>query len=288
MAKPVFRFAPSPNGLLHLGHAYSALLNQKMARAAGGKLLLRIEDIDTTRCTQKLETQMLKDLEWIGFEWDEKPRRQSEHFEDYAQALKKLEELGLIYPSSLSRGQIKKLITEKENHGESWPKDPDGTPLYPGCEKELSKTEHIHLIANSQTYALRIDMEKAAEKIEHEISWIEIGFEKPIIGEPLNWGDVILARKDFPVSYHLCCTLDDASQGITHVVRGKDLYHATSIHILLYELLDLKTPLYHHHKLILDDNSDKLSKSKAHTSLMELRQSGMTAEELQTKLGFIE
>jgi len=150
----------------------------------------------------------------------------------------------LIYPSSLSRGQIKKLITEKENHGESWPKDPDGTPLYPGCEKELSKTEHIHLIANSQTYALRIDMEKAAEKIGHEISWIEMGFEKPIIGKPLNWGDV-----------------------------GKDLYHATSIHILLYELLDLKTPLYHHHKLILDDNSDKLSKSKAHTSLMELRQS---------------
>lgn len=288
MTKPVFRFAPSPNGHLHLGHAYSALLNQKMAREMEGKLLLRIEDIDTTRCTQELETQMLRDLEWIGFEWDEKPRRQSEHFEEYAQALEKLKALDLIYPSNLSRSEIKKIIAEKEAQGVNWSKDPDGTPLYPGDERTLSTDQHAALISSSQTYALRLNMQKAVQCIKQEISWTEIDRDKPIVEEPLDWGDVILARKGFPVSYHLCCTLDDALQGITHVVRGKDLYHATSIHALLYKLLELQSPLYHHHELILDDNREKLSKSKNHTSLKDLRNTGMTTEQLKEILGFID
>ena len=288
MGKAVFRFAPSPNGHLHMGHAYSALLNQKMAREIGGKLLLRIEDIDTTRCTPELETQLLHDLEWIGFEWDETPRRQSEHFEDYAQALEKLAKLDLVYPSALSRGEIKKIIQTKKESGEDWPIDPDGSPLYPGNERKLDKAEQLQMMSEAQTYALRIDMEKAVGHIGHEVSWTEMEHKQPIIGDPQLWGDVILARKDFPVSYHLCCTLDDALQGITHVVRGKDLYHATSIHSLLYALLELEKPVYHHHELILDDNLEKLSKSKNHTSLKELKQAGMTSALLKQKLGFIE
>jgi glutamyl-Q tRNA(Asp) synthetase len=288
MEKAVFRFAPSPNGHLHMGHAYSALLNQKMAREIGGKLLLRIEDIDTTRCTPELETQMLHDLEWIGFEWDETPRRQSEHFEDYAQALEKLAKLDLVYPSALSRGEIKKIIQTKKESGEDWPSDPDGSPLYPGDERKLDKAEQLQMMSEAQTYALRIDMEKAVRHIGHKISWTEMERVEPIVGDPQLWGDVILARKDFPVSYHLCCTLDDALQGITHVVRGKDLYHATSIHSLLYALLELEKPVYHHHELILDDKLEKLSKSKNHTSLKELKQAGMTSELLKQKLGFIE
>ena len=144
------------------------------------------------------------------------------------------------------------------------------------------------MMSEAQTYALRIDMEKAVRHIGHEISWTEMEHDQPIIGDPQLWGDVILARKDFPVSYHLCCTLDDALQGITHVVRGKDLYHATSIHSLLYALLELEKPVYHHHELILDDNLEKLSKSKNHTSLKELKQAGMTSELLKKKIGFIE
>lgn len=287
MKKPVFRFAPSPNGHLHMGHAYSALLNQKMAREAGGKLLLRIEDIDTQRCTPELETQMLHDLEWIGFEWDEKPRRQSEHFDDYAQALETLNALGLIYPSNLSRKQIKTMIAEKEMAGLNWPKDPDGTPVYPGNERELSKATHAKIISESKTYALRLNMQKSIQYLETIIGWNEIGHDEPVFITPMIWGDIILARKEFPVSYHLCCTLDDALQGITHVVRGKDLYHATSIHALLSELLKLEKPLYHHHELILDDKLKKLSKSKNHTSLKELREAGMTVEMLKQKLGFI-
>lgn len=288
MTQPIFRFAPSPNGHLHLGHAYSALLNQKMARKANGKLLLRIEDIDITRCTPELETQMLHDLEWIGFEWDETPRRQSEHFDDYAKALEKLAKLDLVYPSALSRGEIKKMIQTKKDKGEDWPSDPDGSPLYSGLERKLDKAAQLQMMTDAQTYALRIDMEKAVRHIGHEINWTEMEHDQPIMGDPLLWGDVILARKDFPVSYHICCTVDDALQGTTHVVRGKDLYHATSIHSLLYALLDLEKPVYYHHELIVDDTGQKLSKSKDHTSLKELRQAGMTPELLKRKLGFIE
>ena len=290
MGKAVFRFAPSPNGHLHLGHAYSALLNQQMARAAGGKLLLRIEDIDTTRCTPELETQMLHDLEWIGFEWDETPRRQSEHFEDYANALEILAKLDLVYPSALSRGEIKKIIQAKKDNGEDWPSDPDGSPLYPGRERDFDNTKRLELITSVQDYALRMNIKSAKETITTPINWTEqsANQDETINANPLVWGDIIIARKSLPISYFLCCTYDDGIQNISHVVRGKDLYHSTSIHVMLGQILGFSKPVYNHHDLVLDDNGQKLSKSKNHTSLKELRKAGMTPELLKQKLGFIE
>lgn len=290
MTKTVFRFAPSPNGHLHLGHAYSALLNQKIARELGGKLLLRIEDIDTQRCTPELESQMLRDLEWIGFKWDETPRRQSEHFDEYAETLQKLADLDLIYPSALSRGQIKKIIQLKKDKGEAWPSDPDGSPLYPGEERDFNNVQRLELISSVQDYALRLNMQSAQKMISTPLSWTEQSTnpEEIIKANPLVWGDIIIARKRMPISYILCCTHDDSIQNISHVVRGKDLYHATSLHLLLGNILGFSKPVYHHHDLILDDAGQKLSKSKNHTSLKELRQAGMTPEMLKRKLGLIE
>ena len=289
MGKAVFRFAPSPNGHLHLGHAYSALLNQKMAKEIGGKLLLRIEDIDTTRCTPELETQMLHDLEWIGFEWDETPRRQSDHFEEYAQALQKLADLDLVYPSALSRGEIKKLIQTKKDNGEDWPSDPDGSPLYPGHERDFNNAQRVELINSVQDYALRLNIKSAKEILSTPVNWIEQSTNQNEIinADPLIWGDVIIARKGLPISYFLCCTYDDGIQNISHVVRGKDLYHSTSIHVLLSETLGFTKPVYHHHDLVLDDKGHKLSKSLKHTSLKELRSSGVSANEIRKEMGFI-
>ena len=289
MSKPVFRFAPSPNGLLHLGHAYSALLNQKMAREAQGKLLLRIEDIDIQRCTPELETQMLHDLEWIGFEWDEKPRRQSQHFDDYAEALKRLKDQDFVYPSTLSRSEIKKIISAKKDQDIDWPCDPDGTPLYPGAERELSRSQCEEIFESGNNYALRLNTQKLNNHIGKKLSWTEITDDQitKVTAKPLAWGDVIIARKDFPMSYHLCCTVDDAIQGITHVVRGKDLYDATSIHCMLNAFFGHEQPVYHHHELILDVTGQKLSKSKQHKSLKELRSEGLKGEQIREQLGFI-
>lgn len=169
---PVFRFAPSPNGELHLGHAYSALLNQKLARNLNGKLLLRIEDIDIVRCTPELEKQMLEDLEWLGVEWDELPRRQSEHFEEYRAVLDQLVDRGLVYPSTLSRGEIKKLAVEK-----NWPIDPDGSPAYPGNERELSPEDQEIIRKGNDPYSLRLDVKKARSLIAEDICWTEF-FER--------------------------------------------------------------------------------------------------------------
>ena len=287
MSQPIFRFAPSPNGHLHLGHAYSALLNQKMAHEVGGKLLLRIENIDTTRCTPELEAQMLRDLEWIGFEWDETPRRQSEHFDEYAEVLKKLADLDLVYPSTLSRGEIKKIIQAKKDSGEDWPDDPDGSPLYPGIERDFDNAERIQLISSTKDYALRLNIQTACNSVSAPLSWTEIssGQDKIIKANPMLWGDFIIARKNLPISYFLCCTYDDGIQNISHIVRGKDLYHSTSIHVLLGNILNFTTPIYYHHDLVLDDSKKKLSKSLKHTSLKELRESGKTADEIKTKLG---
>lgn len=287
MDKPVFRFAPSPNGYLHVGHAYSALLNLKMAREMNGKCLLRIDDIDTQRCTPELEAQMLRDLEWIGFEWDETPRRQSDHFDEYRNAVDVLDKLKLLYPSTLSRGEIKKIIKQRRDADEPCPIDPDGSPLYPGNERELNKSQHDQIIKSGTPYSLRLDMRKALEYYKTDLNWTEISSsgEALIVANPEIWGDVVLARKDFPVSYHLCCTLDDAIQGITHVVRGKDLYHATNIHVLLGKLLQFKQPLYQHHDLILDDTGEKFSKSKKHESLKDLRSSGFTKKDILSRIG---
>jgi glutamyl-Q tRNA(Asp) synthetase len=278
---PVFRFAPSPNGYLHLGHALSALLNADKAQPAGGLLLLRIEDIDTSRCRPEFEAAIYEDLAWLGLTWEQPVRRQSEHFGAYRDALDKLEAMGLIYPSFESRAEIVALVAARETLG-PWPRDPDGAPLYPGDARSLSRVERDRLIASGAPYAMRLDM-AAAVKRTGPLSWLENGLEQE--ADPSAWGDVILARKDAPASYHLAVTVDDAVQGVTDVVRGQDLYHATSVHRLLQSLLGFQQPRYHHHRLILDADSRKLSKSTRATGLRELRVQGATAADIRQAVG---
>ena len=286
---PVFRFAPSPNGPLHLGHAYSALLNFELARKSGGRFLLRIEDIDPTRCKPEFEAAIYEDLAWLGISWERPVRRQSEHFCEYRRALEKLSEQGLVYPSFESRAEIALLVARREAEG-AWPRDPDGAPLYPGNTKRLSPDERTARIESSAAYALRLDME-AAVALAGDLAWIEEGAGPEgetgrIAARPQDWGDVILARKETPTSYHLSVVVDDALQGITDVVRGEDLFHATSVHRLLQRLLDLPEPAYRHHQLIRDQAGHKLSKSTGSTGLRELRASGAQARDIRKQLGF--
>ena len=290
MTQPIFRFAPSPNGELHLGHAYSALLNQQMAKEEGGILLLRIEDIDLERCNQQLEKQMLEDLEWLGIEWDGTPRRQSEHLEAYRQTLDTLEHAGLIYPSVSSRGEIRHRISEIEEAGTVWPRDPDGVPHYPGEERHLTAPERNAVKREADRYSMRLDVEKALGDHSDQLFWQESGTgpsgeSGQVVADPYRWGDVLLGRKDVPTSYHLSCVLDDALQGVTHVVRGQDLFHATSIHRLLQEILGLPVPFYHHHQLILDEDGQKLSKSRKDTSLQQLRGAGLQPDDIKRMVG---
>ncbi len=289
--KPVFRFAPSPNGLLHLGHAFSALLNLALARAAGGRMLLRIEDIDTQRCTPAHEKRMLEDLEWIGFEWDAPPRRQSEHFDDYRAALDDLLAEGLVYPATLSRGEARRRIARAEAEtGADWPRDPDGAPLYPGEERLLSSDERDAILSSGCDHALRLDMSAARASLGSDPHWREEGAGPDgqagdIAARPVDWGDVVLGRKDIPASYHLACVIDDALQGVTHVVRGRDLFHATSVHRVLQELFSLAEPVYFHHDLIVDEYGAKLSKSRGDTALRELRAAGARPDDIRRMIG---
>ena len=284
---PVFRFAPSPNGYLHLGHALSALINADMARAAGGRLLLRIEDIDAARCRPEYEAAIYADLAWLGITWERPVRRQSEHYDDYRAALAKLDALGLIYPSFESRAEIAMMVAGRDAKGR-WPRDPDGVPLYPGNAKALPQAERARRMA-SEPYALRLDMAAAVTRAG-ALTWQETGAGPAgetgsIAADPAIWGDVILARKDAPASYHLAVVVDDAAQGVTDVVRGADLFHATSVHRLLQALLGLPEPRYHHHRLILDADGKKLSKSTAATGLHELRAQGATAADIRRRVG---
>ena len=288
MSPPVFRFAPSPNGYLHLGHALSALLNADMARATGGRLLLRIEDIDVARCRAEYETATYDDLAWLGVAWEQPVRRQSGHFADYRAALDRLDAMGLIYPSFESRADMAALVEMREAHG-SWPCDPDGAPLYPGHAKSLSTTERDRRKASGMPYALRLDVAAAVTRTG-PLSWVETGTgpggeSGTVTANPAAWGDVILARKDAPASYHLAVTVDDSAQGVTDVVRGQDLFHASSIHRLLQALLGLQPPRYHHHRLIFDAAGRKLSKSTQATGLRELRLQGVSAAAIRKIVG---
>ncbi len=289
MIRPVFRFAPSPNGLLHLGHALSALMNFELARKAGGRLLLRIEDIDRTRCLPEYEAAIYQDLAWLGIEWEEPARRQSEHFDDYRAALEGLEREGLVYPAFESRGEIVRLVAAREGPGRKpWPTDPDGAPLYPGTARELAPDERARRCA-SEPYALRLDLQKVLARIGRPLSWNESGEAEPraIEAMPGRWGDVILGRKETPTSYHLAVVIDDALQGVTHVVRGRDLYEATAVHRLLQELLALPAPVYHHHRLVLDEAGRKLAKSSESTALRALRESGAMPADIRRLVGLI-
>jgi glutamyl-Q tRNA(Asp) synthetase len=288
MPPPVFRFAPSPNGHLHLGHAYSALLNFDSARQSGGRFLLRIEDIDAARCKPEFEAAIYQDLGWLGIVWEQPVRRQSRHLADYRAAVEKLSALGLIYPSFESRAEIAKLVAQREANGR-WPCDPDGAPFYPGVAKLLSPPDRARLLDRGTPYALRLDMAAACARAD-DLSWTEHG-EGPdgetgaVAARPQAWGDVILARKETPTSYHLSVVLDDALQGVTDVVRGQDLFWSTSVHRLLQVLLGLPQPAYRHHRLIRDDGGRKLSKSTEATALRELRAGGAMPVDIRSLVG---
>ncbi|BCH22677.1 tRNA glutamyl-Q(34) synthetase GluQRS [Mesorhizobium sp. L-8-3] len=286
----VFRFAPSPNGELHLGHAFSALLNAKLATAAGGRFLLRIEDIDTTRCTPEFEAAIYRDLAWLGLEWEEPVRRQSEHFAEYGALLERLIRAGLVYPAFMSRGEIRAHIADQETLGRHWPHDPDGAPLYPGVDKQLSRRERRRRIDRGDAFAWRLDMEAALGEVAHPLFWREARDEglaatERIDASPEDWGDVVIARKDVPTSYHLSVVADDALQGVTHVVRGRDLYFATGIQRVLQELFGLEAPVYFHHGLVHGPDGRKLSKSLRDSGIRVLRESGATAAEVRRMIG---
>jgi glutamyl-Q tRNA(Asp) synthetase len=288
----ILRFAPSPNGYLHLGHAYSALLNHDMARERGGRLLLRIEDIDATRARPEYEVAICEDLTWLGVTWERPVRRQSEHFGDYQAAIAKLNAQGLLYPSFESRSEIAALVAERERHGPSgshWPRDPDGAPIYPGRARKLSPAERERRIAAGEPYALRLATDAAVARAG-VLTWTETGLGPQgqtgrVTAAPQIWGDVVLARKEIPTSYHLAVTVDDALQSASDIVRGRDLFWSTSIHRLLQVLLGMPEPNYHHHKLILDAEGNKLSKAAQAKSLRELRAEGASATDIRRMVG---
>ena len=288
MPPPVFRFAPSPNGHLHLGHALSALLNFDMARAAGGRFLLRIEDIDATRCRPEFEAAIYQDLAWLGLEWEQPVRRQSEHFDDYRRALARLEARKLTFPAFETRAEIARLVADRESHAR-WPRDPDGAPLYPGAARLMPAEQRAARLARGELYAIRLDMDRAAEWTG-PLTWAETGSGPDgrrgvVAAEPAAWGDVIVGRKETPTSYHLAVVVDDAAQGVTEVVRGEDLFWSTSVHRVLQTLLELPAPSYHHHRLILDADGRKLSKSTQATGLRELRSQGVTPLDIRRLVG---
>ena len=288
MYSRVLRFAPSPNGYLHLGHAYSALLNSDMAREFGGRLLLRMEDIDAERCRPEYEAAIYEDLRWLGMSWQEPVRRQSEHFADYAMAIARLEADGLLYPSFESRRELAALAAELDRQG-GWPRDPDGVPIYPGRARRLSAAECQRRRQAGEPFALRLAMDKAVARAG-ALTWTETGAGPSsqtglVTAAPQMWGDVILAGKDSPASYHLAAVVDDALQGVTDIVRGQDLFWSTSIHRLLQALLGLPEPSYRHHELILDEAGHKLAKSTNATGLRELRAVGAKPFDIRRMVG---
>jgi glutamyl-Q tRNA(Asp) synthetase len=283
-----FRFAPSPNGYLHRGHAYSAVLNYRAATATSGRFLIRIEDIDPTRDRDEFRLAILDDLAWLGVSGEGAPMRQSERLEAYREALNALEKLELLYPSFLSRTEVTGKILAAEMRGETIRRDPEGTPHYPGEERDWSRERRRTEMASGRPYALRLDMDRAVAGLG-PLSWRE---QNPftteaasVTADPGEWGDVVLARRDAPASYHLAVVVDDMAQGVTDVVRGEDLRAATSVHRLLQTLLGLSEPAYFHHPLILDETGRKLAKSRGSETLRARRAAGETPEALIEGLG---
>ena len=259
-----------------------------MTRELGGRLLLRIEDIDATRCRPEYEAAIVEDLHWLGVTWEAEVRRQSGHFDDYQAALDKLEAAGLVYPSFESRSEIAALVAARDSKG-GWPRDPDGVPLYPGNARKLSPAERERRRRTSDAFALRLAMDAAVARAG-VLTWTETGAGPQgqsglVAAAPQMWGDVVLGRKEVPTSYHLAVVVDDALQGVTDVVRGQDLFWSTGIHRLLQTLLGLPEPAYHHHKLIFDAGGRKLSKATLATSLRELRAGGATAVDIRRMVG---
>lgn len=290
MTQPVFRFAPSPNGRLHLGHAYSALLNEWFAARSGGRLLLRIEDIDVARCRPAFESAILDDLAWLGVAWEQPVRRQSEHLADYREASDRLHRQGVLYPCFCSRQAIAGEVArrEAETH-QAWPRDPDGAPRYPGTCRALSAADAVGR-ARGEGVAWRLAIDCALTTVGPaplEVGRFDAGGGGPAVEvDAACWGDAVVVRKEIPTSYHLSVVVDDALQGVTHVVRGRDLEAATGLHALLQRLLNLPGPRYHHHDLIRDEAGQKLAKSLASEPLAGLRARGVTPNAIRESLGF--
>ncbi|MBE7495250.1 MAG: tRNA glutamyl-Q(34) synthetase GluQRS [Verrucomicrobiaceae bacterium] len=271
------RFAPSPTGWLHLGHAHAALFAREAA-GAGGRFLIRLEDIDATRARPEYEVAIFEDLAWLGLSWETPVRRQSDHFHDYRAALARLEALGLLYPCFCTRREIQDEITRAGNA----PQGPDG-PLYPGTCRHLDAAERARRIAAGATYALRLDVARAMQHVRGPLFFTELS-RGEVTADPSIFGDVVLARKDTPASYHLAVVVDDALQGITLVTRGEDLLPSTHLHRLLQALLGLPVPRWHHHRLIMDESGRRLAKRDDARSLRSLRAAGWTPEQVRDVL----
>ncbi|MCW5751589.1 MAG: tRNA glutamyl-Q(34) synthetase GluQRS [Alphaproteobacteria bacterium] len=281
MAPPlVTRFAPSPTGHLHLGHAHSALAGFRAARETGGRFLLRIEDIDQVRARPEYEAAIFEDLAWLGLAWEEPVRRQSEHFDDYRAALARLEAAGLLYPCFCTRAEIQAEIARAP----SAPQGPDG-PLYPGTCRALTADERDRRLARGEPHALRLDVAQARARIGSDLRFEEEG-RGPVLARPALFGDVVLARRDFPASYHLAVVVDDALQVVSLVTRGEDLFPATHLHRLLQALLDLPVPRYRHHALLRDEAGRRLAKRDGARAIRELRRQGLSPEEVRRRAGF--
>lgn len=287
--QPVLRFAPSPNGFLHLGHALSALLNAGMAARLGGRLLLRIEDIDPERCRPVFETALREDLAWLGLTFDEPVLRQSQEMATYAARIEALRARGLVYRCFCSRAETARRVAEHEEAGgRVWPRDPDGAPFHAGPCAEIPEEVAAARAADGAPHSWRLRMHRAAG-LCGALSVRLADAEGRAAGErpcrPEAWGDVVLARRDVPTSYHLAVVVDDARQGVTHVVRGLDLERATDVHRVLQRLLDLPDPRYHHHRLLTGEDGAKLAKSSRSTALRDLRAAGWTPADVRRAVG---
>ncbi|WDI33084.1 tRNA glutamyl-Q(34) synthetase GluQRS [Hyphococcus flavus] len=280
----ITRFAPSPTGLLHLGHAYSALVAYQAALEAGGRFILRIEDIDLTRCKPEFEKAIYDDLEWLGLDWEQPVRRQSDHFADYARLLDQLIEKNLVYRCFKTRKEVADEIARAPHLS---PDGPEG-PAYIGAP--LPADEEKKLIDEGAPYAWRLSMNAARTNLGaqfEKLSFIEdhFGIREQVKATPEIFGDAVIARKDNGTSYHLASVHDDALQGVSHVIRGEDLYYAAHLHRLLQELLNLPAPLYRHHKLITDGQGKRLAKRDKAATLQALRQSGVKPGDIRQRLG---
>jgi glutamyl-Q tRNA(Asp) synthetase len=277
---PIFRFAPSPNGRLHLGHAYSALFAAHWAQRLDGTFLLRIEDIDTARCKPEFDAAISDDLHWLGLSWPEPVMRQSQRFAAYAGVADTLKQMGLLYPCFCSRSQVAAAATAH---------DPDGAPLYPGTCRGLSEREALLRLAAGEPAQWRLRSERAIGRAGPlTIAETLPDPSAPVTHRPARpqaWGDAVLVRKDTPASYHLSVVVDDAAQGVTHVTRGMDLYHATDLHRLLQAILFLPSPHYCHHPLVTDGDQHKLAKSRGSTSIADLRSAGWTPDDIRAAVG---
>lgn len=277
-ASQVTRFAPSPTGYLHIGHAFSALTAYH-ARGRGGTFHLRIEDIDPVRSKDEYTDAILEDLKWLGLDWETPVRKQSNHMKDYETALQKMMLKGLLYPCFCSRSEIKMEIAQS-GHA---PQGPDG-PIYPGICRKLSDQKREDRMLDGEAFVRRIDM-KGAAAIAGPLGWNDISLGRTR-AQPEKFGDVVLARKDVPASYHLAVTVDDHLQGITLVTRGADLAPSTDVHRLLQGLLGFTPPTYSHHRLIKDTAGRRLAKRDQDMSIRALRENGYTPEEVVAMSGF--